>query len=367
MCQSYQVVVSDATNYKSPWPGDKNNWTSWENTAKSLAQQALSQNKEVMFDIWNEPDMAGEFWGRNKTQWLETWKRGVNAIRSVDPTATIVGPSVSSYNNSFLGMKDFLTYAKANNVLPNVISWHSFGSYITGEVNDLKSIGTSLGVDVSRISINESLAEAEAYRPGAIPDYMAEIESNRIESSARSCWGTCFNNSLDGLLTTANKPRSTWWVYERYGRMSGESVATTGATSLNVVASKDTGLAYALVGRFAQSSSKAQILLDNLDDVQSLLQNGKVHVLAERIANSNTSASTGPTVTINADYTVTNGQLLLTLPNFGSSYDAYAITLSPIRTSLLSVSGAIPEPSSISLFLLCGSWAALSFRQRRSA
>src|SRR5262245_29615302 len=58
----YQLVVSDATNYVSPWPGDKNNWTTWENTAKSFAQQALAQNKQVMFDIWNEPDVAGEFW-----------------------------------------------------------------------------------------------------------------------------------------------------------------------------------------------------------------------------------------------------------------------------------------------------------------
>jgi hypothetical protein len=70
------------------------------------------------------------------------------------------------------------------------------------------------------------------------------------------------------------------------------------------------------------------VLLQNLDDVPSLVFGNKVHVLAELIKNSESAALSGPVVMIDADFTTINGQLTLSLPNFGT-FDAYALTLTP--------------------------------------
>ena len=140
---------------------------------------------------------------------------------------------------------------------------------------------------------------------------------------------SCLNASLDGLLTSDTKlPRSTWWTYERYGKMAGMSVSTVGSPSLDAVASRSEDAAYILLGRFdvPDSDNTAQLFLDNLDDIASLIENGQIHVLAERIVDSGLAASAGPLTTINANFNVANGQLLVSLPNF-NTYDAYFVTL----------------------------------------
>jgi hypothetical protein len=70
-----------------------------------------------------------------------------------------------------------------------------------------------------------------------------------------------------------------------------------------------------------------------LDDVPSLIFDNKVHVLAELIKNSESAASAGPVVMIDADFTTVDGQLALSLPNFGT-FDAYALTLTAIAPAI---------------------------------
>jgi len=69
-----------------------------------------------------------EFWNRPITQFFETYRRAVNIIRSRIPGATIAGPGYAVYVHPTSGicckLTDFLAYAKANNVLPNILSWH---------------------------------------------------------------------------------------------------------------------------------------------------------------------------------------------------------------------------------------------------
>ena len=168
---------------------------------------------------------------------------------------------------------------------------------------------------------------------------------NRRNNFFRRCWGTCHDNSLNGRVTPEGEPRSSWWIYERYGRMTGSSVMTVpGGETLDVVASQDVGVAYALVGRYKDSYityrdtwitvnhpdviTPGEVLLQNLDDVPSLVFGNKVHVVAELIKNSEQAAADAPVVMINADFTVVNGQLILSLPNFGT-FDAYALILTP--------------------------------------
>jgi hypothetical protein len=329
-----QLVVSDAYGYDSSLPGDGGDWSSWEDLCQELVTHATLEGKTVQYDLWNEPD-DDSFWSRSQEQWLETWKRGVQTIRAMDPNATIVGPSISSYDNSFLSMHDFLTFARDNNVLPNVISWHQFNGDFTANVNDLRAFTAAQGINVNRISLNEIVDQVDTTKPGVLPRYFAQIERNGIESAAHSCWdespgvNSCFNDSLDGLLTSDTKqPRSTWWTYQRYGKMTGTSVSTVNSDTLDAVASRDTSGAYILLGRFdsPDAGNDAQLFLENLGSIADLIQNGKIHVLAERIVDSGLNPSLGPVTMINANFDVASGQLLISLPNF-NTFDAYFVTL----------------------------------------
>jgi len=319
----YHIVVSDSQGYQAPWPGDNGSWTAWESLARSVVQNQPG----AYYDIWNEPDLSGEFWGRSESQWLETWRRGFNAIRSVDPSAKIVGPSVYDYNGT-ITMHEFLDYAKANNVVPDVINYHCFACDIIGHTADLRSYMAAKGISDRPITLNEIMAEGEAYLPGAAVGYFSDIERSKIAGAAKSCWGTCNNNSLDGLLTSSSQPRSIWWAYERYGQMHGTSVQVTVSQSLDGVATMNGDLMQVLVGRFSNTNTPAQVLLDHLTVP-------RVHVFAELIPNSGTAASSGPQVRINADIDVVNNQLLLTLLDLGANYDAYFITITPDSPTVL--------------------------------
>lgn len=70
---AYQVVVSDNYTYgNGVMPGDNGDWSGWEQLCQDMASQALAANKDIQFDIWNEPDIPG-FWPRSEAQYLETW------------------------------------------------------------------------------------------------------------------------------------------------------------------------------------------------------------------------------------------------------------------------------------------------------
>jgi hypothetical protein len=337
-----QLVVSDVYGYGPILPGDGGNWADWEKVCRDQATRALREGKTIQFDIWNEPDIPG-FWSRTKEQWLETWKRGVQAIRSVDPAATIVGPSIAIYGNATVPMHEFLTYARDNNVLPNVISWHQFNGFITEEVADYRAFTAAQGININRISLNEIVFVTDQYKPGVLPRYFGGIERNGIENAAHACWGeatgadSCSNLSLDGLLTSDTKqPRSTWWTYERYGEMAGTSVSTVPSNTLDSVASFKDGAAYVLLGRFVTPGiGNADVVLNNLGAVPNLIVNGQVHVRAERIVDSGIAASAGPIAMIDANFSVVGGQLSLALPSFNGN-DAYFLMLTaPVASNLL--------------------------------
>jgi hypothetical protein len=51
------------------------------------------------------------------------WKRGYQLVRAAIPNAVFEGPSLSTQPNNGWHQA-FLDYIKANNVVPNYMSWH---------------------------------------------------------------------------------------------------------------------------------------------------------------------------------------------------------------------------------------------------
>ena len=127
-----------------------------------IVNNARSNGQTVQWDIWNEPDNTA-FWTGSESQYQTMWQNAVNTIRGIDSTQVIVGPSTcgciqQSYSGWSTWATDLLSFAKANNVLPNVISLHENDSVddLTNDANAAKAYLRRM-ILVLRISRSTSL------------------------------------------------------------------------------------------------------------------------------------------------------------------------------------------------------------------
>lgn len=331
--QHVQVVVSDSWGYAAdrPWPGDDDNWTPWEQFLQHLFAQVHDRKLSVEWDIWNEPNIE-QFWRRDRARFFETWRRGVAKLRALDNNAVIVGPSITHYDLQYL--QEFLRFEKQHDALPDILCWHELSSAdgfsIAPHAQQIRDWMMQQGERVNRISINEIIPDSRKFSPGVTASYLAGIERAGAESACHACWGdgtadkpvtNCENTSLDGLLTADTKrPRSNWWAYQAYGAMTGRFVAFVRDEKVKVdgVAGYDAASATALVllgSCEPQSAPALQLKLLHLDRTARLLRNGKLHVLAERIPDTEKAALVRPEPILDQDVQVENNQVTISIPS----------------------------------------------------
>jgi hypothetical protein len=91
---------------------------------------ASPHRSHFVYVPFNEPDQIwyglntgdAASYARNRDRFLADWTTVYRRIRAIDPQARIAGPNEASYDTRFL--PDFLAYAKANDVLPDLMTWH---------------------------------------------------------------------------------------------------------------------------------------------------------------------------------------------------------------------------------------------------
>jgi hypothetical protein len=351
-----QLVVSDSWGYdRTDFPGDGGNWTPWETVVANLAQRAVNAGNTYEWDIWNEPDTQF-FWPRSRTQFFEAWRRAFIQIRSRIPNATIVGPSIAVYSDEFL--QSFLTFARNNNCLPNVLSWHQIpestalyydpgrGTTVTDRIARLKSWMAANAINITRFSVNEYINESEQTKPGTVVWMLDDLERAKVESAAHACWNdpsggfNGFNQSLDGLLTPAGDPRSTWWTYKAYGELTGKMTRIDpDRGTVRGVASFDpvTREARFVLGREMGARGgtiSVPVTLAHLTHTGMFAEGERVKIVATRIADSGANALYAPAATVDTTGVISRGTLRLTLPGFGPS-DAYSVLIAKAPTTNL--------------------------------
>ena len=113
---------------------------------------------QLHWDIWNEPDHP-QFWDRSSEQFFETWKRAVRTIRRVSPNAIIVGPSLARGPAHYL--YGFLLSAHAENVLPDIISWHDMALDHPNNVVNVRQFLVKRGIpDMLSLLMNSGIPMA---------------------------------------------------------------------------------------------------------------------------------------------------------------------------------------------------------------
>ena len=178
------------------------------------------------YEIWNEP--YGTYRGPGTFE-ANCWEPVYDLTRSKDPNERIIGPSFAYYNNS--RMRTFLTYARDNDCLPDVVCWHQWGAGgFVNAYNQYRALEAELGISPRPISINEySSRTSDPYEgcPGYSVPFIAKFERHGIESACLSWWWTGLPGRLGSLLTASNEKGGGWHLYKWYGDMTGQMVQVT--------------------------------------------------------------------------------------------------------------------------------------------
>jgi xylan 1,4-beta-xylosidase len=320
-----------------PCPGDNGDWTAWDKAVDYLIKTRKQKGYEkIEWDIWNEPNLK-DYWPRSYEVYLEMWARTVRKIRSDDPTAKIIGPSICGYHREWL--QRFVLWAKAEGVLPDIICWHEFDDPrgIPARVAELRGFLRANGIPLKPISLNEIVGPQHQTKPGPTAMYLWAIEQAGVDSAAHACWEDeekgvwgCGSDSLDGLLVpTTKKPRSVWWVYRRYADLTGRLVLVEPGKSICGLASVDAKKKQigVLIGCNAQGKIDGKLKFANLRSVGFLGE--KVRVTIERIPDIGWKPLEQPEIVHQSVRVLFSNGITIPVPNIGPQ-DAFFVRLSPL-------------------------------------
>ncbi|RSM85718.1 beta-xylosidase [Kibdelosporangium aridum] len=328
----------------SRFPGDNGNWTDYDNFLTRLIDDVRATGAPVQWDIWNEPNL-GLFWNRPQSQYFELWRRTYQRIRAAFPSHLIVGPSLAGVpTTSSSWWTQYLDFIRANNVIPDIISWHSLPGDPVANVAAANSSLNSRGIPHPRpYQINEYAASAEQ-NPGDGSWYIARLERAGADG-LRANWASAGNlhNDLANLLVRNSAgqhlPKGEWWVYRFYGSQTGQIVSTTPSQSYDAFATKTTGSAKILVGGGGTTGNIA-VNLQRLDTTSGIVQNNQVRVIAQRIPYNGGGAVQGPVTIQNSVVTLSGNGTTVNLPHSNAD-DTFTLTLqSPSDASFQSVAVA---------------------------
>jgi len=209
------------------------------------------------WDVWNEPN---SLWPGNPDQLLELFRRTDAALRSVDPTAKIVGPSIGGLEDSpgsfEAWMVPFLDYVAANGLHLGAVSWHEFAQpedillrteQMRAWIADRPAL---CDPDCPGIHINEYAPRATHAVPASIVEWLTALEASGVDAANRACWDVVDANGeysdcwdgLNGLFLSDNEtPTALYWLYRAYNQMRGSTRLSTPEHSERtaVLASRD--------------------------------------------------------------------------------------------------------------------------------
>jgi hypothetical protein len=255
-----QVVVSDAWGYHptGDWPGDFERWDNWERHVRLLARRARRQGWNWEWDLWNEPDTR-QFWARDAARHLDTWERGVRALRAELPAAVVVGPSTADHRPETV--LAFLRQAQARGVLPDVVSWHElddrFRFDIETRIEAVRAGMRAMGLSPLPIQINEYLARERSRIPAETLAALVQLERGGADG-VKSCWSDLDpgvdevgSGQITGLLAADGGRRPLWWLYRAYAGLPARTASAGPHQGWWVLAGMDPGRLAVLAGAVA--------------------------------------------------------------------------------------------------------------------
>lgn len=267
-----------------PWA----NWAiyqAWVTTeVQTIEAEGTLQGFSISYwEVQNEP-MGGYYYSNSAVppasvtvaNLLQQFLVAYRAIKAADPGARVEGPALTAWSGNpsaavgGLDMRTFLDFCALNGITPDAISFHdtafapgpdefspNYGpnqpSALQGEVDQLQAIlaaRPSLGRPA--ILVNEYGGADTSQEPGWDVGYIAALEAAGVTGADRSCWNTCQDGWLDGLLAgDGHTTLPGYWVYDFYAGMNGAQlpVSSTFTDVTGLATIEPSGAVQVLVGR----------------------------------------------------------------------------------------------------------------------
>ncbi|UOQ44049.1 carbohydrate-binding protein [Halobacillus salinarum] len=329
--EQIQIYVQDI--YEQ-WPYEFTGIPDYLDKVESVAKKVVENpNKDKFVYVpFNEPDHIwyGGMSAETQKRFFSDWKTVVEKIKSIDPHARIAGPNFASYNESVY--YNFFKFAKENDVLPDVVTWHELGDdFFSGwnsRYSQYRSIEKELGFGPLEISINEYARPRDPSNQGALLQFLAKFERSKVLGSL-PYWH--MSDNLNDLVVENNKVNGAWWLYKWTGEMKGkQTVQVTppneNAFGLEGIATLDRSKKQAQIV-FGGKNGSTDIAIEGIDS-QKYFGN-KVHVTVwESPWTGFDGAAANPTVVHEKDYSVTNGQINISISDM-NEMSAYKAIITP--------------------------------------
>ncbi len=316
----------------SNWPYEELGMEDLLNKVELVMHQVMASPNRAMFSYvpFNEPDQIWYNKTDKKQKFFEDWKTVVWKIKAIDPSARIVGPNFARYDSGVY--RDFLSFAKENDCLPEVISWHELNDdFFSGwyeRYEDYRGMERSLGIPAREICINEYCRiSGDLSVPGKLIQWITRFENSKVDACL-AYWTDA--GSLNNLVTRDhyNKATGGWWLYRWYSEMTGSTVDVIppdrnaeGLQGLAALDGKKKEVRILLGG-----SKNVQIVVNGF---RSALYFGKrVHVSVSETLSTGILPAESPVLIQEGDYPVMDDQITIPLgPTADSS--AYQLVLTP--------------------------------------
>jgi hypothetical protein len=322
------------------WPYPNVGIDSYLQTLEQIVRQVVSHSDKDYFWYvpFNEPDWI---WysssGSKFTQFLNDWKAAYNKIKSIHPTAKILGPNFCVYNAA--AYDAFFKFAKENNCLPDITTWHelddSFFTNFYNNYNSYRSIEQKYGISPREVFINEYGRVDDISKPGRLIQFLSRFENTKVYG-ALAFWVQ--GGTLDGLTTTEipSRPTGAWHLYRWYGQMSGRTVQVTLPSQngpLQAIATKEGTNKVKVI--FGGGGSDSEVFDTNI--IIKGLSSGQITYYVYETNNTGMNYSPPPTIKKYGTTTVSNGQITISVTGC-KALSAYLIDIMP--SSNVIVSGA---------------------------
>ncbi|MCE6998750.1 hypothetical protein LZG04_28720 [Saccharothrix sp. S26] len=286
-----------------------------------------------VWTIFNEPDWIwyGDWAGR-KQKFFSDWTRIYRLVKSVLPNARIDGPGESYYNPGRL--RDFFAYAAANNVLPDITTWHELSpeslNSFRAHLADYRSIERSLGISPRPVNITEYSNRRDTSVPGQMIQWISMLEDGKVDGQL-AFWSVAGNLS-DQAVRTA-RANGGWWLTKWYADLSGDTVRVTPPRPNT----RDTLQGLATLDR---ADREATVLLGGtanpvavaVTGIDTSVFGGTVDVRVSKVAWTGYEGDAGrPPVVAASRLPVVNGRLTVPVPG-GDRLAAYRVSITPAGT-----------------------------------
>jgi len=176
------VTLSEAVKFDGRFPGDKKDWTKWDQGVEKLVRQNKAAAKLVEYEIWNEPDRSANFKG-SQADFFSIWVHTGRLIRAIDADAALVGPSISKHDHPWT--QEFLKIGKEYDVPTTIVCWHedSRKPDLPGHINGVGEAFWQDGTDRARIRILPSNGMDRQYNPADPILFLAPLQQAYRDSS----------------------------------------------------------------------------------------------------------------------------------------------------------------------------------------